>query len=252
MNSKHPTFPNPIIQEAICEIHFRLPDSVVWDSSLFGELFKHIQSEFPVFEPVTQVGIQFQIGPGGMGQAFLPPQQRMRYKHASRNLLLQLSSNTLTVNVLPKYPGWKMLSKDILNSWRQTRKAIKLESITRIGLRYINLIKRVHANEPPGDWLTPSDFIPMSVLSSLPGFLSRLETRTDVHNRAIVTLGEMTMSADQSHNPIVLDIDCIVEKEIELHNDAITDELERLHDVVWNIFSASMTPRLKQLLQGEI
>ena len=60
MTSEHPTYPNPTIQEAVCEIHFRLPDGVEWKPALLGELFKHIQPDFPELEPVTQIGIQFQ------------------------------------------------------------------------------------------------------------------------------------------------------------------------------------------------
>lgn len=251
MNSKHPTYPNPAIQEVVCEIHFRLPDGVDWRPALLGELFKHIQSEFPDLEPVTQIGIRSRIGPDGMAQAFLPPQQIMRYKHASRNLLRQLSKNIITVNVLPKYPGWMQMSRDILDAWTQTREVIKPAGVTRIGLRYINRIERDYPDAPPGNWLAPSRYIPESVLLSLPGFLSRLETRTSQHNRLIVTLGDQTDSSDQENSPIVLDIDCIIEKEIGIDNDAIVEEIELLHGNAWDIFSASMTPRLKRQLKGD-
>jgi len=250
MNSEHPTYPNPTIQEALCEIHFRLPDGVDWKPALLGELFKHIQSEFPDLEPAMQLGVRLQVGPSGAGQVFLPPQERMRYRHASRSLMLQLSKDTFTVNVLPKYPGWVRMSEDILNAWMQAREVIKPARVTRLGLRYINRIERTHPIQPPGHWLAPSDYIPKSVLSSLPGFLSRLETRTDQHNRLIVTLGEPTDSSGEKVNAIVLDIDCIVEKEIGIDSDAIMGEITVLHDFAWNIFSASMTPRLGRLLQG--
>jgi uncharacterized protein (TIGR04255 family) len=105
VSNEHPTYPNPIIQEAVCEIHFRLPDGVAWKSSLFGELFKRAQPEFPELEPVAQMGLQVQLEPSGVGHTLLPMQHQIRYKHASRNLLLQLSEHTLAVNVMPKYPG---------------------------------------------------------------------------------------------------------------------------------------------------
>lgn len=250
MNNKHPTFPNPIIHEAICEIHFRLPDGVDWKTSLLGELYKHIQTDFPELEPVAQVGIQLQIGAGEVGQAVLPSQQRMRYRHASRNLLLQLSENILSVNVLPRYPGWAQMLQDILDAWGQVREVINPAIITQIGLRYINRILKAHSDETAGDWLAPSTYIPESVLSSLSGFLSRLEVRTAPQNRLIVTLGDKTRSSiGLDLSAIVLDIDCIVEKEIGIGDDALVNEATALHDVAWQTFAASITPRLENLLQ---
>lgn len=251
MSNAHPTYPNPTIQEAVCEIHFRLQESIAWNPAIFGELFKRIGSEFPNLEPAMRVGVELQVGAKGISQALLPPpQQWMRYRHATRNLLLQLSENIFTVNVLPKYPGWARMKEDILASWAKAREVIKPDKIMRIGLRYINRIERTHPDERPGDWLAPSDYIPKAVLSSLSGFLSRLEARTDPHSWVIVTLGEMSDTSGQGRAPIILDIDCIVEKEIGTSEDAITEEIQRLHDTAWSVFSVSMTPRLERLLQG--
>jgi uncharacterized protein (TIGR04255 family) len=252
MHTQHPTYPNPTIQEALCEIHFRLPDQVEWKPTLFGEIFKHIQPEFPEFEPLTQVGFRMQVRPSGMEQQFLPPQPRMRYKHATRNLLLQLSPNILTVNVLPQYAGWVQMSQDILQGWTKVSEVIEPASITRIGLRYINRIDRTQPTETSSHWLASSDYLPKSVLSSLPGFLSRVETRMNEHYRLIVTLGEMSQPVVLEVGAIVFDIDCIVEKEMSITAQAITAEINGLHDTAWRIFSDSMTPRLAQLLQKEV
>ena len=145
------------------------------------------------------------------------------------------------------------MSKDILDAWAAAREVIKPASITRIGLRYINRIDRSHPNESPSDWFAPSDYIPKAVLSSLPGFLSRLEVRPTLDSRRIVTLGEVTVHPDSVRDAraILLDIDCIVEKEIGIDDQAIIEEIAGLHDAAWEIFSASRTPRLEQLLRGD-
>jgi len=186
-----------------------------------------------------------------MEQRFLPPQHRMRYKHAERNLLLQLSEDTLTVNELPKYPGWEQMKHDVLEAWCELREAIGPETITRIGLRYINRIERTHLEERASDWLKPSVYIAEYVLRSVSGFLYRLQSVPDPDNRLIVTLGEATEASERRGNPIILDIDRIVERSIEIHNDAIMSEITRLHDSVWDVFKASMTLRLERLLKGE-
>src|SRR5579863_348492 len=50
MNSGYPAYPNPTITEAVCDIHFRLPQEKEWRPSFPGELFKHIQNEYPEME----------------------------------------------------------------------------------------------------------------------------------------------------------------------------------------------------------
>lgn len=250
MTEEHPTFQNPTIQEALCEIHFHLPDGVEWDSSLYGEFFKRVQSEFPTWEPSAQLGLEVRVGPSGAAQTLLPSQQRMRYRHASRNLVLQLSANILTVNELPKYPGWRQMRQDISEAWAQVCGAARPTDIARIGLRYINRIERTRPEEKAGDWLSPSDYIPVAALSSLPGFVSRLETRPSSNNRLIVTLGEAGNDSREGLKAIVLDIDCIAERRLPADDDALLQEADNLHDVALTVFRASMTPRLRKLLEG--
>jgi uncharacterized protein (TIGR04255 family) len=249
MTNDHPTYPNPIITEALCEIHFSLPDGTAWKPAFFGELFKQLGPEFPDFEPVTQMGLQLILGPGG-GQAVLPSQQRMRYRHASRHLLLQFSEKTLTVNILPKYEGWAQMRTDILQGWEKARAVINPPRITRVGLRYINHIERASADDQPGAWLASSIYVPQAVLASLPGFLLRLETHLNDQNRLIVTVAETPTEREGNVPGIVFDIDRIVEKEIvpDLHQ--LGNEVDQLHKAVWQVFSASLTPRLLQRLQG--
>ena len=241
---EHPSFSNPTIREALCEIHFAMPEDASWDSAIFGRFFRHIQSDFPELEPVTSAGFQVQIPSGKVG--FLPPQGRMRYKHASRNLLLQLSEGIITVNVLPKYAGWAQMQADIAQAWRWTKEVVNPTDITRIGLRYINFVHKVSQDETPGDWLAASDYVAGAVLGSQPGFLSRVEVHTTPAHRTIVTVGE---AIDGEESMLVLDIDCVEEAE-ERQSLELQPVLSSLHDMAWQVFSSFLTPRLRICLEG--
>lgn len=251
MIEKHPTYTNPTISEALCEIHFRLPSGPDWRATLFGAVFKQIQNEFPSIEPITRIGLQWEASSDGLRQSLVPVQHRMRYKHASKNLLLQLSTNILVVNVLSPYPGWTQMSTDIQNAWVKICEVVQPESITRVGLRYINRIERSREEDTLGDWLASNEYIPQAILTSLPGFLSRLEIYKDIHNKLVVTVGETPGDSDQIYRAIVLDIDRTVEGEIRVDREAIAVELDELHDDVWDVFKASITSRLEQVLQGK-
>jgi len=242
--TEHPAFPNPTIREALCEIHFALPEGVVWDSTNFGKFFMRIQSEFPELEPVTSAGLQVQLTSGRVG--FLPPQSRMRYKHASRNLLLQLSEGIITVNVLPKYAGWTQMQADIEQAWIWAREVLNPTGITRIGLRYINFVPKASKDELPMEWFAPNDYVAAAVLASQPGFLSRVEVHSTLLRRSVVTFGE---AAEAEEPMIVLDMDCIHEAGEGQFLD-LPPVLSSLHDTAWKIFSVFVTPRLRTLLEG--
>ncbi|MDI9548459.1 MAG: TIGR04255 family protein [Chloroflexota bacterium] len=239
----HPTYPNPTIREALCEIHFRLPEGQSWQPALFSRFFRRIESEFPVMEPVTEAGFQLQLHSGRA--EFAPPRSRMRYRHADRPLLLQVSDSILTVNMLPPYTGWQQLHSDIDHAWAWADEVFQPAGITRIGLRYINIIPQL-AEEPAGDWLAPNDFVAAAALASLPGFLSRAEVRYSAQTRTIVTVAGAA-DADSSH--FLLDIDCITEQP----NDdllPLDPTLTELHDRVWSVFAGFLTPRYHMHLQG--
>jgi uncharacterized protein (TIGR04255 family) len=247
---KHPSYPNPTIAEALCEIHFQLPEGASWKPSLPGELFKQIQKDYPEMEPVLEVGLHFELGPQTIGQSLLAPRQRIRYKHAARPLLLQLGENIFTVNVLPKYPGWHMMREDVLHAWSQARAVLKPAHITRIGLRYINRIERNKPIETPGEWLRAGDFIPAGVLKSKGSFLSRVESHMNENNRLVVTVAEIQTEDATATRPIVFDIDRILENHLSLDDHIFLREIDVLHEDVWQVFDSAKTAQLAKLLKG--
>jgi len=243
----HPSYPFPTVVEALCEVHFQLSQGQTWKPSLPGALFKRIQNEFPEMEPALELGVQLELGPHGVAQKVLPHRQRTRFKHATRPLCLQLGENVFTVNLLPKYPGWETMRKDVLKAWKQAQETLQPSTVTRIGLRFINCIERESQEDRPANWLKATDYIPPGVLTSEPGFLSRVEARLDSQNRIIVTLG---FQSEGAHGAVVLDIDRIVETEFPPDVEALGDAMDRLHEDVWYAFNSAKGDKLERLLVG--
>lgn len=159
MSTEHPSFANPTIREAICEIHFALPAERSWESHLFGDFYQKIQAEFPGLEPVTETGIQVQRAAGNVGIS--PARSRMRYRHATRNLLLQLSQGVMTVNTLPPYLGWREMKSDIVRAWKWADETLRPSSVTRVGLRYINFIPLAQLQKSQENGLQKTHIFPM-------------------------------------------------------------------------------------------
>jgi uncharacterized protein (TIGR04255 family) len=248
MKRGHPTYPNPTITEAVCDIHFRLPQEKEWKPSFPGELFKHIQNEYPEMEPVLEMSLQFEIGPLGTGTKFVPQRQKVRFKHGTRPLILQLAENSLSISTLSPYQGWEVMRRDVLAAWQRVEEVLQPEIIDRIGLRYINQIEKETEQDRPSTWLVANDYIPDGILRSESGFLLREEIHLDIENILIITLGDPKSDVDAGHGTIILDIDRIVEREALTGQKVLEQEMDRLHANVWEVFSSTKGEKLEALL----
>lgn len=245
----HPSYENPTIAEALCEIHFELSADSPWQASSPGDFYREVQDDFPKMEPINEVGLVVEVGPHGVGQKVVPGRSRTRYVHKDKPLQLQLSEAIFTINMLPKYPGWDSMKTEIEDQWGQAISVLKPAAVTRIGLRYINKIPRSNASDTPGDWLKENDYVSRAVLRSLPGGLSRSQIRLDEHNRLVVTLADQAADSAEAPPALVFDIDRIVEERTARDPDKVLEKAEEMHDSVWEVFKASMSPKLEALLK---
>ncbi|MBA2395332.1 MAG: TIGR04255 family protein [Ktedonobacteraceae bacterium] len=248
MNSEHPAYPNPTITEAVCDIRFRLSSEKEWRPSFPGELFKHIQNEYPEMEPVLEMGLQFEFGPLGAGTKFVPQRQKVRFKHDTRPLILQLAEDSLSISTLSPYQGWETMRHDVLAAWQRVEEVLQPEEINRIGLRYINRINKETAQERPSAWFVANDYISAGFLRSEPGFLLREEIHLDAENILIITLGDNLPDAGAEHGAIIIDIDRIFERAVSPGQEVLMQEMERLHTDVWRVFSSAQGEKLATLL----
>lgn len=248
MSGEHATYPNPTITEAVCDIHFRLSSTKEWKASLAGELFKHIQDEYPEMEPVVEMGLQFEFGPSGAGTKIVPQPQKTRFTHATRPLILQLTENGFSISTLSPYQGWQVMKKDALNAWDYIEEVLQPEVINRIGLRYINRIEKETVEDSLEEWLVETDYIPRGVLHSKPGFLLRTQTHLDRENMIIITLGDTDSQRVGEYGAIIFDIDRIVEQEMAVAQNTLAEELERLHTDIRNVFSSAKGQKLEMML----
>ncbi len=252
MFDEHPPFPNPTIAEVVCDLHFRLPAGVGWNPAFVGDLFKRIGDEYPILEPLNSMNWQLDIGPQGIEQKLLPAPQGVRLKHKSAPYQLQFTESRLTLNVLPPYPGWAGVRSALLDVWQHVAEIIHPSVVGRIGLRYINIIPRRHPTEPLGVLLQACDYIPVVLLKSGPGFLLRAQAQLDSAHRLILTIADAVSSPTEgSRSAIILDIDRIMEQDLTPDAESIQEHLDRLHEDVWDVFTAVQTAELTARLRRE-
>ena len=244
MKKTHPTYPNPIIQEAIIEVYFSRAQELVWESSNFAKYFEEVKEEYPTIEPVQQVSYQMLIGPQGVSQQTMPTEQRMKYTHKSNKFLIQLSDRLFVVNILHKYPGWQVVKDTVSSNWCACLKVLGECKPTHIGMRYINRIPRTTSEEKASEWLKDNDFIPSIALSSLSPVFSRVESSREKNNLTTVTLAE-------GDNAFILDIERVLICDPSFVSLDLADILDRLHSDVWDVFESAKGDKLQVLLNKE-
>lgn len=250
--AKHPHYSNPQIVEALCEVHFALPREQPWKPTIPGAFFKVVQQDYPEIEPITEQGVLVTIGPDGIPiQQLSAPKIKFKFKHINKPFLLQLSDQTFTINVLPKYPGWEGIKSELESRWRQFCDIAGPESIHRVGLRYINSVKRNSANEQPNYWLRDSRYLAKILLESGPGYVGRSEIRLDEMNRLIVGI-----THDHTNPPpygaLILDIDRICEAPTSVEWKQFDNVLEKMHDGTWEVFDSLCGARFKKLINSKV
>lgn len=253
MSGEHPNYPNPQIVEALCEIHYTLTPGHLWKPTAPGDLFKRLQADYPELEPITEQGLILHIGPDGAPiQQLVPPKLRFKLKHATEPYLLQISQQSLAFNALQPYPGWTKFSGEIAKRWPDLVDVAKPAAITRIGLRYINRIIRLSAQEKPEYWFNRSDYVATAALQSETGFLNRTESRLSAENRVLVTLAhDQSPGNSATYGAVLLDIDVIVEKEIQTNWTEVNKEICTLNERAWFVFDQLRGPNLDALLKKE-
>ena len=242
------SYPNPTIAEALCEIHFYSKSE--YDDSKFQEIKKALSIHYPF--AATQKIRQYKANVKESGVTVEEEKDQTSlwtFKHKDRNHLIQVRPGILTINEVGDYPGWKVVLADISKGWEIISQSFPLLSVKRIGLRYVNLVRKKDANEPLGVWLKESEFYPKALLYNKSGYFSRSEFNDISGVRLIVTISEPT----DYPGGIVFDIDAISSFIGKNELSDILKELNHLHDTVKNkVFFQSLTNKYENHLEGKL
>jgi uncharacterized protein (TIGR04255 family) len=148
-----------------------------------------------------------------------------------------------------RYPGYGQFSKEVLNWVTEFGKIYNIPKLNRSGLRYINIIpfSRESGLIPLNRFLKikfelpevfPNNFENLSLV-----FISKTE------GGAITTKIESIISADRSHEAILLDFDYAKEKNLVI--DHVEQYLEESHTHTKRVFEELITDEYRSYLKGD-
>lgn len=142
---------------ATCEIGFNRDLQVKLSSA---ELYKLVADNFPEIQPTAGMAFQIVLGSG----PYVPPPSvvtpTFRFATSAGDQFVQISDISFVYQSTASYPGWEAVKISILDLWEKLLPVIKPESVTKVGLRYINRITKDEQRPNVGDWLHASAYIP--------------------------------------------------------------------------------------------
>jgi uncharacterized protein (TIGR04255 family) len=202
-------YPNPPIQEAICEVHFDLSDPLALPRM---ELLKAVwASEYSEQRWVSERNVKFQISPEGIQTQDRNLGQRLICKTTDGRRLVQLSGLFLAVNQLKPYPGWEESFRDtVLLRAKELQKTVGPLRFKRVGLRYINRVDFPQVPLVWEDWFElklPTPDLPEARQRE---FQMQFHYELPASRRLIVNVAALG-SPDGKVSPVILDLDLVWE-----------------------------------------
>src|SRR5438067_137159 len=129
------SYRNPPVIEAVCE--FKFLETQPWDWTIPGLIYEKIGPSFPRKRQQTVLEVSV---PTHSPSEIMPPTPiaRMQFLREDESTLVQVWPNTLAINQLRPYGSWQAFKATILEQLAIYQKVSGQQSITRVGLRYIN------------------------------------------------------------------------------------------------------------------
>lgn len=234
----HPQLKHSPIVEAVCEVRFA-PEAA-WDWTVPGRLAARLGDEYPVMHELVGEVLIF----GDKATAPPPSPERIQLKTADQLAMVQSGPRLLAVNQLSPYPGWEAFVERVSKAVDSQIAVSGWQPLQRIGLLYIN---RIETSEEASEVLSVYprvEELPDSV--ALSGFVQRWDLAFDSSTIALTTT-----RVKEPIEGYVIQLDAYTHDQRWLGSkEQFLEWLELAHDRVYEVFSASITPRTMERLRG--
>lgn len=245
------SYPRPPIVEAIIEL--RLGGDIRRDW-LYSTLKAGLSERYPA-EPMKQNRLHFaaKVGEDGISTSSEQKLQTMFLKSAGGNQLLGCAPNTLSVHVLPPYPGWENLLDQAMEAASVLSAAMPGIAADAAIVRYLDRISL-----PPGSFDLSQFFTILPPKpEGMPPIVNAFNFSTQAYNPADGTTALLTFacippdqSGQEERQPIIIDLlTQYVGEPLPLADPRLASKLDALHAKHSVIFESSITDLTRDLFR---
>lgn len=234
------------IAEVICEFRFELGDS--FDRKMVDLFFNEVKEKFPKKKNGRAHQVNLEINPN---------EQKQNIDNSSYDFdlffsddektLIQLDKGRLSIHKLRPYDSWREFYATINLVFNSYIKIIKIKSIQRIGLRYVNNFEIPSPSLEIEQYfnLRPAigESLPQNLVSFAVGAVFVFENGRD--NMKVQFLDRPGISPEKMM--FVLDMDYFLANPNGVQINEVEQWLINAHKNVENIFETALTDKTKQL-----
>ncbi len=236
-------YKNPPITEVVCEFRFELEG--VFDQKMVDLFFNEIKEKFPKKKKGQIHQMKFEINP--KEQSFNKTFEEFdQFFSDDEKTLIQLDKGRLSIHKLKPYNSWQKFYPLINLVFNSYIKNIKIKSIQRIGLRYINnfIIPLFSFDIEQYFNLRPAmgKNLPQDLVSFMVGTIFAFESGRD--NIKVQLLDRM---AAQGKTTFVLDMDYFLVNPGSIQTNEITQWITSAHKNIEDVFEAVLKDKTKEL-----
>ena len=126
--------PDPI-QEALVEVRF---DASTPDEAVFGLIYEALKGRYPRSEQFNILQLPDVVRRQDPSLRYKP---HYRLSDEDSEYVVHVGPKVVTVVVTKPYPGWAGFSEEVLRIFRAVQGTEIIDSVTRLGLRYLNFFE---------------------------------------------------------------------------------------------------------------
>jgi uncharacterized protein (TIGR04255 family) len=238
---------NPPLIEAVFEAHFG--PNAAWDWTMPGRLYDRMSGEFSERQQALDFrGVQLPVAADRVGQV-----QRVQLKRSDGSAMIQIGEEMLAINHFAPYPSWEGFRELIMRVVGTSLELGARLDLTRVGLRYINVIREL---PDEGDLSRV-----ITVLPRLTGPLMRpsvgLYVRCDLAHETpagilVLQTGLRSTPGRENGSEVILDLDFVGQESVSITSSEILGGwLDAAHKHIEDAFIAALAPQMYDRLKGD-
>ena len=232
--TKEKQYKNPSLKEAICEIRYNASSSDPdWAKKIPHKLSSVLSDDYPLFEVLDESLVQFEIG----NKLLSPIIHRFQYSSENKKHFITVKENTFSFSIKPykdEQYCWESYHKKLCEEWDRLKNILEVESITRIGMRFVNSLEIESSLKPIMLLDSESKYIPRGILEHSNKFFNKAEFSLNEDNRFIIYFVYRDTS-NKDKKELILDIDRIKEKD-DISSDDISKITTDIHSDIEKVF----------------
>lgn len=238
-------YQKPPIKEALCEVKFH--DSR-WGFASVAGVYELLKDSYPQEPELVAVADAPSAPDDEKGRRLF---QRYRFTAPNEKESVLVSPSGLSVHTVDSYPGWERFKESLLSGLSAYLSVANPSSVSRIGIRYINLIEFDSQSVDLKTFFTSPPSVPSELSLGLSAFLTRLELTEPGSRRKLISTFASAVP-EKSGATVVLDLDAIEEwQEGEMPaGDNLGEVIESLRAFERDAFEAMITEQLRETFDG--